>query len=66
MRTIIESGRHQGDYASWWAKQDKAFRVNAVGPGRFELLESGKIRFGDLVDGQGHQRTLEELRRLGA
>jgi hypothetical protein len=64
MRTIIESGRHQGDYASWWAKQDKAFRVNAVGPGRFELLESGKISFSQLVDSQGRQRTLKELRSL--
>jgi hypothetical protein len=64
MRTIIESGRHQGDYANWWAKQDRAFRVNAVGPGRFELLEAGKIKFEDLVDAQGRQRTLEELGRL--
>lgn len=64
MRTIIESGRHQGDYASWWAKQPKAFQVNAVGPGRYELLKSGKIEFGDLVDTQGRQRTLEELGRL--
>lgn len=64
MRTIIESGRHQGDYGSWWAKQPKAFQINAVGPGRFELLESGKISFGDLVDAQGRQRTLEELRVL--
>jgi len=64
MRTIIESGRHQGDYGTWWAKQPKAFQVNAVGPGRWELLDKGKIEFGDLVDKQGRQRTLEELRGL--
>lgn len=64
MRTIIESGRHQGDYASWWAKQSPDFRRNAVGPGRFELLEAGKIRFEDLVDAQGRQRTLDELGRI--
>ena len=64
MRTIIESGRHQGDYASWWAKQSPDFRRNAVGPGRFELLEAGKIRFEDLVDAQGHQRTIKELLQL--
>lgn len=64
MRTIIESGRHQGDYASWWAKQSPDFRRNAVGPGRFELLEAGKIRFEDLVDGMGRQRTLGELMAL--
>ena len=61
MRTIIESGRHQGDYASWWAKQPEAFKINAVGPGRYELLKSGKISFADLVDGDGRQRTLKEL-----
>ena len=64
MRTIIESGRHQGDYASWWAKQGPDFRRNAVGPGRFELLEAGKIGFEDLVDGAGNQRTLKELMAL--
>lgn len=64
MYCIIESGWHQGDYASWWAKQNREFRLNAVGPGRFELLESGRIEFGDLVDSRGRQRTLEELRGL--
>ena len=64
MRTIIESGRHQGDYASWFEKQGRAFQQNVVGPGRLELLDSGKIRFEDLVDAQGRQRTLDELGRL--
>lgn len=64
MRTIIESGRHQGDYASWFEKQGRAFQQNVVGPGRLQLLDTGKIRFEDLVDGQGRQRTLEELGRL--
>lgn len=64
MRTIIESGRHQGDYASWFEKQGRAFQQNVVGPGRFELLDSGKIKFEDLVDAQGRQRTLEELNAL--
>ena len=61
MRTIIESGRHRGDYASWWAKQPESFKINAVGPGRYELLKSGKIEFRDLVDSQGQSRTLEQL-----
>ena len=64
MRTIIESGRHQGDYASWFEKQGRAFRENVVGPGRLELLEAGKIKFEDLVDGQGRQRTIQELNAL--
>lgn len=64
MRAIIESGRHQGDYASWFAKQGRAFQQNVVGPGRLELLDSGKIKFEDLVDGTGSQRTLKELMAL--
>ena len=64
MRTIIESGRHQGDYASWFEKQGRAFQQNVVGPGRLELLDSGKVRFEDLVDSQGRQRTLKELAAL--
>jgi len=60
-RTIFEVGRHEGDYASWFEKQSRAFKLNAVGPGRLSLLESGKIRFVDLVDAKGRTRTLEEL-----
>lgn len=64
MRTIIESGRHQGDYASWFEKQGRAFQQNVVGPGRLELLDKGKIKFEDLVDSQGRQRTIQELNAL--
>lgn len=64
-RTIEEVGQNQGDYASWFEKQGKAFQLEAVGPNRMKLLDAGQVRFADLVDGQGDLRTLEELKALG-
>ena len=63
-REILEYGQHQGDYASWFEKQDEAFQLNVVGPGRLALLKGGKVKFGQLVDGAGNLRTLEKLEAL--
>lgn len=63
-RTIFEVGRHNGDYGTWFEKQSREFKLNAVGPGRLTLLESGKIKFVDLVDASGTTRTIEDLRAL--
>jgi hypothetical protein len=63
-RTIEEVGFHQGNYASFFDKQSRQFQLNAVGPGRLELLESGKVEFGDLVTRTGKLRTLKELEAL--
>jgi len=63
-REIEEYGFHQGDYGSWFEKQSDSFKLNAVGPGRLELMESGKVKFGDLVDSKGNLLTLEELKRV--
>lgn len=63
-RTILEVGQHQGDYASWFEKQPKAFQLEAVGPRRFELLRAGRVEFADLVDASGNLRTLDELAAL--
>ena len=60
-REILEYGQHQGDYASWFEKQDEAFQLNVVGPGRLALLKGDKVGFGQLVNGAGSLRTLEEL-----
>ena len=61
-RTILESGFHQGNYAEWLMGRSEEVKLNALGPGRYELLKAGKIGFADLVDGQGRLRTLKELR----
>jgi SPP1 gp7 family putative phage head morphogenesis protein len=63
-RTIEEVGFHQGDYSSFFGKQDATFQRNAVGPGRLALLQSGKIEFKDLVDGAGDLRTIKELEAM--
>ncbi len=60
-RTILESGFHEGDYASWFDKQDRGFKLKAIGPRRFEMYEAGVIRFSDLVDRSGDLRSLKEL-----
>ena len=61
-RTIIEQGFHDGNYASFFGKQSRAFQVNAVGPGRFDMLDKGQIQFADLVDRKtGRLFTIDEL-----
>ena len=60
-QTITESGFHQGNYGSWLMRQGEKVKLNVLGPGRLELLQSGKITFDDLVDGKGRLRTLKEL-----
>jgi SPP1 gp7 family putative phage head morphogenesis protein len=63
-RTIEEVGFHHGDYSTWYETRDKSFQINAVGPGRYELLNSGKVEFKDLVGPKGKLRTLKELEAL--
>jgi hypothetical protein len=63
-RTIEEVGQHQGDYKSWFEAQSDAFKRDAVGPNRLELLKAGKVQFGDLVDDAGRTRTLDDLKAL--
>lgn len=53
-RTIEARGFHTGDYADWFQKQDRAFRLNAIGPERLRLLEEGVVGFQDLVDADGN------------
>jgi len=63
-RTIIEVGQMQGDYGTFFDKQSKTFQLNAVGPGRYDLLKSGKIEWDDLLNRDGNVRTLRELRAI--
>jgi hypothetical protein len=60
-RDIIEHGFHDSDYGTWFAKQSNVFQENAVGPRRAAMLRAGKVKFHDLVDGQGRLRTLANL-----
>ena len=60
-RTILESGFHQGTYGEWIMAQNENVKLNLLGPGRYDLLKSGKVNFGDLVDAQGNLKTLKIL-----
>lgn len=62
-RTILESGFHDGDYGTWFDKQNDAFKLNVLGPQRFDLVKAGRATLGDMVDGQGNLRTLAELQK---
>lgn len=61
-RTIIEHGFRKGDYGSWFKDQSAAFQRNVLGPGRYELWESGALEWRDLADEWGNLRTLDELK----
>jgi SPP1 gp7 family putative phage head morphogenesis protein len=60
---IIESEIHDGDYSSWFNTRDDQFKLNVLGPKRFELLKSGKVEFKDFVDSKtGDVFTMDELK----
>ena len=58
-----ESGvTHTNKYSDWFKTLSPVAQRNALGPARYELLESGKIKFADLVDHKsGKLKTLHEL-----
>ncbi len=61
-RAITEHGFHNGDYGSWYAKQDSEFQADLAGKKRAELLASGDVKFHDLVDRKtGRLLRLDEL-----
>lgn len=63
-RTIIEIGQQQGSYGDWFKDQSKKFKTDAVGPERYDLLKSGKVKWDDLVTDEGRVRTLKELKAI--
>jgi hypothetical protein len=61
-RNIVSWGTHQGEYASWFESRGEQFQKNVVGPKRLELIQSGKVKFKDLVDpNTGRLYRLDEL-----
>jgi SPP1 gp7 family putative phage head morphogenesis protein len=49
-------------FEGWLDRQSKTRQDTVLGAGRAELYRSGKISFRDLVDGNGRELSLEELR----
>jgi len=61
-RKILEWGDHKGEYASWFENQGKQFKLNALGPKRYELWKSGDFGFKDFVDtNTGRLKLIREL-----
>ena len=61
-RTIKEVGLHQGDYGTWLEGRGAAFQKAVMGQGRYEMVTSGAVKFGDLVDRRtGVLKTLKQL-----
>jgi SPP1 gp7 family putative phage head morphogenesis protein len=58
----IDAGTWRGNYDSWLKSLTPQQQKDFLGPRRLELLQSGNISFGDLVDKKtGRIRTLDEL-----
>jgi SPP1 gp7 family putative phage head morphogenesis protein len=49
-------------FEGWLSRRDVAEQNDKLGVGRAQLWRDGKIKFRDLVDGNGRELTLEELR----
>jgi len=49
-------------FEGWLSRQSKERQDANLGPGRADLWRNGKIKFRDLVDGNGRELTLAELR----
>ena len=60
-RAILEAGFHQGSYGIWLAGQNEAMQREIMGPERFALYASGRVRFEDFVDTAGRLIPLEAL-----
>ena len=52
------------DFKEWFDSKGAAFQAKWLGPGRYELWQKGKITFRDLVDQNGRELTLAQLKEL--
>lgn len=51
-------------YEDWLSTRPEAMQKEILGPARYRLLESGKLKLSDLTDMRGNELTLKELARL--
>jgi hypothetical protein len=49
-------------FEDWLADKSAAFQDKVLGPGRAQLWRDGKLTLRDLLNQQGRQMSLEELR----
>ncbi len=57
----IETGRFLGDYNSFFKSLPANVQTQMLGPTRYGLWKSGKIKLADLADKNGNTRLLTEL-----
>lgn len=51
-------------YEDWLRSKSPEFQKGILGPARYRLLESGKLKLSDLTDMSGNELTLKELAAL--
>jgi len=57
-----DAGTFVGGFDKWFSTLSKKNKLDIVGPGRLDLLDSSKIKFADMVDNStGRLKTLKEL-----
>jgi SPP1 gp7 family putative phage head morphogenesis protein len=49
-------------YEKWLKGKDKAFQMDVLGPGKWDLWQAGKVGFKDLVDQSGNPVSLANLK----
>ena len=62
VRTILKAGQSNMSYADWIVTQSADIQRQMMGPNRYELIKSGKVKFRDLIKKNGKLKTLEELK----
>lgn len=51
-------------FDKWFTGLSKERQERYLGNGRYELFKSGKISFGDMVDQNGRELTIDELKKM--
>ena len=54
----------QMNYRDWFAEQGPLFQKNWLGPTRYELYKSGKLKLDKMITGKGF-KTLDQLKKSG-
>jgi hypothetical protein len=61
-RKGVSGTTHINKYSDWFRTLSPTAQKNALGPARYEMIQSGKLKFKDMVDVRtGKLRTLKEL-----
>ena len=59
-RQIIDVGQFQGEFKDFLGTRSVKYQKDLLGPNRYRLLQEGKIKWNDIVDGHGNLRLLKK------